>query len=248
MKKISTMIILIACCIVNPLISQELASPKIKQEKVPEEVQKFIDETMSGQHAMCNFEESKVSFGFDRSTKLSDLKAGRPFKIYKLSIDSLLKKGENMPISSNIIEYATWVVPVLLNGKCITTFEVIKTKKNPLWHQGVFYGCSDTWQKLMEAWSESAGYHPVIIYATAWEMFFHIPEKDDYNLTPFFPHQYNSLQKSLATTEKSIDSSENSLASPQTNFARSYKNVLHSKITLRYIKENLPAKLKGEMK
>ena len=37
---------------------------------------------------------------------------------------------------------------------------------------------------VLQAWPGTKGYHPIFIEVFPWETFYHIPEKDDYNLTP----------------------------------------------------------------
>lgn len=85
-------------CHTNEMSSDSLV-PKLKPEKVPNEVEKIINEVLAGQHTLVNFENIKVGMGFDSTTKLSDLKAGKPLMIYMIRGDSLEKIGENAPVS-----------------------------------------------------------------------------------------------------------------------------------------------------
>lgn len=217
--KINYWIVFIAVCV--------MGSP-ITQEKVPPEVQKIIDETMSGQHGLYGFDSNKKLMGFDSSTKLSDLRAGKPWKVYIISNDSLKKKDETAPISEISTFFNTWEVPVLNKGKCVTTFEVDKSSRTQQWGAGTFYGCHYmVWEKVREAWPEPAGYHPVKIIAYGGE-FFHVPEEDDYNLTPLWRHH---LRDPL---EKVADSS--------------YKILMPSKIALKYLKALVPPPSDGGVK
>lgn len=220
-------ILLIAGLASVPIAAQEKVSPKIKQEKVPPEVQKNIDETMNGQHGLYNFEGNKAGLGFSSSTKLSDLKAGVPFKVYKISRDSLEKLGENVSVSEIANPLPIWEVPVFQDGKCVTTFEVWKTPKKPQWHAGIFNGCTPEWQKVIDAWPDSQGYHPIIIYMGSVPKYYHVPEKDDSNLTPLYRHPSDSLD-GLAD--------------------KSYKILLSSKFALRYEKAHLHPKNNGGVK
>jgi hypothetical protein len=197
----------IAVIFTSGSIAQMATMSKNVDEEVPPEVQKIIDETMEGQHGLAGFEGGKAGMGFDKSTQLSYLKAGRPFKVYKILKDTLEKLGEDAPVSRIAKPIDMWEVPILLNGKCVTTFGVWKTSKNPNWHPGIFHGCYKEWQKVREAWPESEGYHPVIILASAWKRYFHIPEKDGSNLTPLFRHSNDSLESAADTSYRILVSS-----------------------------------------
>lgn len=210
-------------CHTNEMSSDSLV-PKLKPEKVPNEVEKIINEVLAGQHTLSFFESSKVGLGFDSTTKLSDLKAGKPFMIYMIRGDSLEKLGENTPVSRIAQRMRAWGVPVYVNGTCVTSFEVIMPRKYKKWGAGVFDGCSDVWQKLFEAWPDSEGYNPVLVYI-GFDRYFHIPEIDDYNLTPLYRYEYDSRP-----------------ADP------SYKKLTHSRLTLKYEKDHLSPRIKGGVK
>jgi hypothetical protein len=229
-RKISYWIALIAVFVTGISIAQVRVSPKIKPEEVPPEVQKIIDETMSGKYGLSGFEGEKISMGFDSSTKLSDLKAGEPVPVYKLYYDSLLKNNETVPTSATIKRIDVWEIPLLLKDKCITTFEVEKDPRSHQWRWGIFNGCLkghyDDWQKVREAWPKSAGYNPVIVHF-AWKKYFHVPEINDSNLTPLSRPSYDSLSMAIDT---------------------SYKVLVSSKTTLKYLKAHLPARRTGGTK
>lgn len=202
----------------------------IEKETVPPEVQRIIEETMKGKHGLLNnFDGNKISMGFDSSTKLSDLKAGEPVKVYKIFRTSLEKSDENIQISAIARRIDVWEVPVLIKDTCVTTFEVEKGVFNHRWGAGVFNGRRkgqryDEWQKVMEAWPKAKGYNPVIVYYGAWKTFFHVPEKDDANLTPLMRQPYDVLSKKADT---------------------SYTVLMPSKIALQYL---LPPRKNGELK
>jgi hypothetical protein len=97
-------------------------------------------------------------------------------------------------------------------------------RKYKKWGAGVFDGCSDVWQKLFEAWPDSEGYNPVLVYI-GFDRYFHIPEIDDYNLTPLYRYKYDSRP-----------------ADP------SYKKLTHSRLTLKHEKDHLSPRIKGGVK
>ena len=230
--RFSFRIALIASLGVGISIAQDKVIPKIMQEKVPPEVQKIVDETMTGQHGLSGFESFKIGMGFDSSTKLADLKAGEPCQVYYIDQDSLIKMDETVPFSAIARRLDIWEVPVLINGKCVTTFEVQKTPQNLQWRAGTFHGRYkghryDEWQNVMDAWPKSAGYNPVIVYSSSGKKFFHVPEINDTNLTPL-------RRRSPDLLVKAADSS--------------FKILMPSKTTLKYLKVHLPSKLPGGAK
>lgn len=200
MREIRTGVLLITGLAIGLSTAQVKVSQKFKPEKVPPGVQKVINETMNGQHAFRKFDKKKERLGFDNSTKLTDLKVGKPFKIYKLIVDSIKnlddkKFDEKISVSKMVDPLEIWEVPVFLNGRCVWLFQVWKTKKNPKWHPGISERCYPGWQKVIEAWPDSAGYHPLMIYLRSTPKYFHIPEKDDYNLTPLIRYPMDSLDQ-----------------------------------------------------
>jgi hypothetical protein len=231
-RKIRTGIMLITGLALGLSTAQVKVPSKFKQEEVPPGVQKVIDETMSGQHAFYKFDRYKVNLGFDSSTRLSDLRAGKPFKIYNLIVDSLRtlddkKFDEKIPVSKMVDPLEIWEVPVFLHGRCVRLFGVWKTKKNPQWHMGISTNCYPGWQKVLEAWPDSAGYHPLMIYLGSNPKFFHIPEKDDYKLTPLIRYSMDSLDQSADT---------------------SFRVLMPSNKVLEYVKKQLPPKRSGGAK
>lgn len=180
--------------------------------QVPPEVRKVIKETMNGQNLLVDFDEKKICLGFDHTTKLADLKAGEPIPTYYLHRDSVRKMDDNTPMSKILKIPDMWTVPVLVNGKCFTTFEIWKTEKNPQWHCYDFIGGHkghyDNWQKVLEAWPESAGYHPVIVYLTMRNKLFHVPEKGDFNLTYLLRTGYDLIHLPQDTSYKVLMSSD----------------------------------------
>ena len=109
------------------IASWAIGSP-ITQEQVPSEVQRVIDSTMKGANhsLLVNFDQNKEGWGFNKTTKLSDVQPGKPFRVYTIQIDSLKKMDENTPVSLTIIPQDVWLVPLLENGEIISLFEITK--------------------------------------------------------------------------------------------------------------------------
>ncbi len=223
---------LITGLVIGLSMAQVKVPSRFKQEEVPPEVQKVIDETMNGQHAFYNFDRYKVDLGFDSSTRLTDLRAGKPFKLYKLIIDSIRSLddkqfNEKIPVSKMVTPCRTWLVPVFFHYTCVRLFGISKTNRKPQWHFSFSDECYPGWQKVIEAWPDSSGYHPTIIQQGSNPKFFHIPEKDDYNLTPLIRYRNDSLDQSADT---------------------SFKVLMNSGKVLKYVRNNLPPKRNGGVK
>ena len=190
------------------------------KQSCPADAQKAIDQIM--RKYGTNFESWKKQFGFDSSTRWSDLKAGIPVKVYQITGDSLLKMDENAPVSAIVKSIDMWEVPLLHNGKCITTFSIYKRPKDHKWGIFQFRGPRPVWQKVRDAWQDSDGYHPIII-VNRGHRYYHVPEQNDSNLTPIERHTYSKLDQ-LADTN--------------------YKVLMPSRITLKIFKDYLHPKKK----
>lgn len=162
--------------------------------QVPPEVQKIIDDEFNGRGP------------FLAPNGIKNVQPGTPFLRYWLFEDSIKKYNENTPISKLVVPYnhhflGEWDVPVLANGKIrgflgITKLDSIlddpnapsrKRHKNEQWHAGSFsglHGIVHAWEKVMQKWPESKGYHPIFVEtASLTHRFFYVPEKGDSNLT-----------------------------------------------------------------
>jgi len=162
------------------------------ENRVPPEVQQVIDNALKGGpgSGFAGFDEDKTEFGFSKSTKLSDVKAGTPVRKYWLNPDSIKKLDEGVPVSA-LLENLTneWLVPLSVKGKIINFCTIVKneTSKNQwimggMGHDGGPF-LARAWQKILKNWPNSAGYYPVFIETGRPRNFFYIPEKDDSNLT-----------------------------------------------------------------
>lgn len=204
-------------------IGKENSVLRIADRPVPQEVLKIINETMTGQHKLSNFELNKIALGFDKSVKLTDLKTGEPFEIYKIwTFYNNHLTEDSVPVNNLVRRTKTWRVPVLLNGKLITTFEVGRfaldwpgdfSKGVPtefVWQAGEFdtinKGHYNEWKKVLDAWPKSRGYHPAAIKYQSMT-FFHIPEKGDFNLTPLDRSLKDSLTQAADTSFRDLMSS-----------------------------------------
>jgi hypothetical protein len=174
------------------LVMLILGVSAVLAEQVPVEVQQVINDIMSGKG---NY------FTPPNYIKLSAITAGEPIHCSWFVGDSLIKLGEGAPVSSVIKPLDLWAVPLLNKDVTKVLMIIAKPPRDPKW-QVLGYGHGSvgrSWEKIRQIWPESAGYHPVLIFAPSDPRgFFYIPEKGDKNLTPLtFPHRQTNNLDSL---------------------------------------------------
>ena len=213
--------------------------PKTEVQSVPPEVFKIIGETTAGQHKLSNFETQKGALGFDMSTKLTDLKTGNPFEIHRIwaFYNNHLLTADSTAVSTLATHIQVWRVPVFLNGKLMTTFEVGHFAVNwpgdfskglPTefeWRAGEFdtvgRGHYNEWAKVLKAWPKTRGYHPMAIEYLS-KTFFSIPEKGDFNLTPLDRSSNDSLTQAADTSFEQIMPSKNVVHYLKAHFSKTF--------------------------
>lgn len=209
--------------LVSMLTSNASAQQTSKiDNRVPPEVLQVVNSALKGgEHSFfSDFDILKVQFGFNKSTKLSDVKAGDPIRRYWLDPDSVKKNNETAPISSLITLYDNdWEVPLLVDGKIVTFCEVVKNQSSG-WQwiiagEGGWGGhfLAREWQKVIKKWPSSAGYHPVFVETGREHNFFYIPEKNDSNLTylKLIHRDNDSLEMTTDTSYSTLSNSRNLL-------------------------------------
>lgn len=171
-------------------------------DEVPKEVQKVIDDLMAGKTDRLyvlspqNFEERvnagikvKTLFGFDSTTKHSEIIVGKPIRMYSVGNSNIPDSiGDE---SSNIKGFKptdVWVVPLLQGDKFVCRFEVEK-KMDGHWGVGTIGGSRGIQiiQKILEAYPESEGYHPIFVQDQG--LSYYVPEIPGFSLTWVNPNQ-----------------------------------------------------------
>ena len=158
--------------------------------EAPSEVQSAIGDALRGKWIFEFYEKNKIGWGFDSTTKLSDIRAGEPFQLFRIPQDKFEKANEKSPVDSLITPADDWLVPLYVQGKLMPSVLWIGTRFGwgDKWSAGIRSGKSliHGWEKIRSIWSEKAGYHPkfiaVEIPLMAQACFF-VPEKGDTNLT-----------------------------------------------------------------
>lgn len=176
MRKQSIIIMLLVKCI-------------LAVTNVPQEVDKAISEALTGKWVFRNFENSKVSMGFDSTTELSDIKTGEPFQMYYISQIDFEESDVNVSIDS-ILKQSNWYVPLYVNSELMETVMLIGTRfsAKEKWSAGTrsLKTLVQTWKLIKQAWPVSKGFHPRLIYISEpYEnmLCFNVPEKEEPNLT-----------------------------------------------------------------
>jgi len=152
---------------------------------VPDNITQLSLKALEGDLNFFNsksFEKRKKIYGFNESTRISDLKVGTPVKVYSNFTEEFLDRSGNTPLNLSNYDY-DWYCPVIENGE-IRLFFIIKKQGNE-WvidNSGGLTTLATEWQKVIKSWPYSEGYNPVILLVCGYS-YFHVPEKDDRNIT-----------------------------------------------------------------
>lgn len=135
------------------------------------------------------FESEKSRYGFQSSTKVSDLKIGDPFRQFRCSSEM---NDTNFSFKSLEIMNYSWLCPVMENGQNMILMEV--RNENGKWKVGGLFGANIIayeWNFVCQAWPKSKGFHPVFVLG-GFRAWFHVPEVDSLNLTHIRPVMYEN--------------------------------------------------------
>jgi hypothetical protein len=151
-------------------------------QDAPKEAWTVVKEAMQGKHGLEHFNDIKADLGFSASTSLSDLTIGTAFKVCGVDYNALKSSNISTTVSSIFSAKSRWGFPILENGQMKMRIEV--KNSNGSWERGRWGapGLMPEWQKIVEAWPLSKGYHPILI-ETGMGMYYHVPEVDSHNLT-----------------------------------------------------------------
>ncbi len=182
-----------------------IVSPAIA-ETVPVEVHQFIDSAMSGKVHSAGWGFIDYFLGLENGSKLSDLKAGDPIHVYRITADSVRKISADAPVMTYAKPMDVWYVPMLLHGKHVGQLIVFKPRGDPKWQIGGYGGggISEAWEKVCKTWPKSSGYNPIYIEGPVSYYFFHVPEKGDSNLTDLFWKSMKGGRRSSTDTSYRI--------------------------------------------
>ena len=152
--------------------------------------------------------------------KLSEISVGQPFPTYTIDDSAFIGAKEDTPISALIKKTEHWVVPIMNKNKIALRFEV--RKKNRIWEVGTMGAALFAlgWQKVLDEWPESKGYHPIYIRVGGGP-YFAVPEVDDFNLTEV-KLVFDGKGKTVTLNAKNVYSH----LTPSSAIIKEWKNIL----------------------
>jgi hypothetical protein len=176
----------------------------VHADDVPDTVCQLALEAVSGKLSLfneSNFENRKTNFGFNKDTKVSDLKVGTPIKVYIANFQEFIADNNYTTDKLNCLP-CNWYFPVIANGE-IKVFFTIR-KENNVWQPPTGYGktlLAAEWNLINKSWPISMGYNPVMIQLVGSHHYLHIPEVDKTNLTYINTHRGTdkSLSKKMSS-------------------------------------------------
>lgn len=174
------------------LVMTLLLMSNLGAQTVPNEVQAIIQAALAGGNLMANFNTYKTEMGFDKNTNLSDIQAADPIKLYTITYQQLLSYTNNVPIQTLLTDVQVWKIPFTVNGKYICFLDIAKV--NNVWVPSTIGSnpVARAWQQIIQSWPKQNGFNSIYIEVFGLgKMFFHIPEKDQYNLTELNPMAIN---------------------------------------------------------
>jgi len=156
--------------------------------KVPEAPQAVLDaaqKELTANRFFKNFDEQKVSMGFLAATKLSDVKLGKPFCVYSMDWINLNTVSPDIPVSKLIhIDSTHWTIPLEENGKCVSFLGIHKEHGQYVAFSQGSNRVAIGWQLVLEQWPYVSGFNPMFVDVSPLsDIFYHIPEQGDSNLT-----------------------------------------------------------------
>ena len=127
-----------------------------------------------------------VNYGFSPEYPIAKANVNIPFRVYTITPASLFNYRAGDTVSSLISPTGMWYFPVIVNNSIRAILTVARL--NGVW-QAVALGQAALARelgKMSRQWPRSKGYAPLLIMVfQAKSYFFSVPQKDDFNLTPF---------------------------------------------------------------
>ena len=126
------------------------------------------------------------NYGFTAKDSLDNARLGSPFRVYTITPSTLFKYKSGDTVSSLISSTGMWYFPIMVDNDMRAILTV--SRLNGVW-KAVAMGQTSLARELgvvVRQWPRFKGYEPLLVMVfQAKSYFFTVPEKDDYNLTPF---------------------------------------------------------------
>lgn len=127
-----------------------------------------------------------AKYGFGPEYPIAQANVGVPFKVFTITPSSLFGYIAGDTVSSIISPTGMWYFPVMVNDRIRAILTVAELKG--VWQAVAFgqAGLAEELEEVTRKWPRSKGYDPFLIMVfQAKAYFFTVPQKNDYNLTPF---------------------------------------------------------------
>ena len=185
-------------------------------ETIPTEVQKVINETLSGKHFFHHFDQRTFVLFRDSTIQLSDIKAGTPIQRYSIPAKDVLSITKDFSIKDLIIPCDDWLVPLTVHGRFISMLYIGKTD-NKYESYGVgSIPLGPIWEQVTRTWP-----NPMLI-DLGHSLYFHIP----------------GHQKANNLTELSANAINDQSTSNYNSLTSGYEILKDLKIALQNLNEN----------
>lgn len=147
-----------------------------------------MDATKDGLHSFLKLIPTGElqNYGFAPEDPLAKAHVGTPFRVYTITPSALSNYSPGDTVSSLLSPTGMWYFPIMVNSNIRAILTV--DRLNGTW-RAVALGQASLARELEEVlqqWPRSKGYEPLLVMVfQAKSYFFTVPQKDDYNLTPF---------------------------------------------------------------
>ena len=179
-KKVRVCIVVILCLSIS-----FSALLDVRAGTAPQEV---VDAARNGLYPFLEriLPDKLENYGFTAKDRLDEAELDTPFAVYTITPSALsgYKKGDT--VSSLLSPTGMWYFPIMIDGDMRSILTV--SRLDGSW-KAVAMGQASLAVELKEIlrqWPRSLGYEPQLVMVfQVKSYFFTIPQKDDYNLTPF---------------------------------------------------------------
>ena len=139
------------------------------------------------------------AYGFGPTDAYKDAKLGDPIPVYTISDSDRAKYQSGQPLKPLLKPSNLWVFPVLMGNRVCCMVQVKYSGHDYVPENGS-KSLGIAWNKILEKWPASAGYHPCVVVNPAIPgYFFTIPELPTPNLTDII--NLSNYQPSLSPAD-----------------------------------------------
>ncbi|HOO90198.1 MAG TPA: hypothetical protein PLA74_05180 [Syntrophales bacterium] len=168
-------------CIFLCMILAFSFTPQSGAEDAPQDVIRAAQDGLP--HYLSLISNDMEDFGFDEDDNLDDVVLGHPYRENYIDVDNYT---EGDTIYDVLTEGLTWYFPVMIGDetKCLLG---VSMKEGP-W-EAMMFGRATVAQRIglvRNVWPLSEGYDPLFFTRYPTNLYFSVPQVDEYNLTRLF--------------------------------------------------------------